>query len=424
MTCTACGEKPKDTAKGFTKAVIEINNPGKLTLFRKVLIPSSLGDETAVPPTIGKYHNVLLEYEINQHLYLYSSDGIPTQLSADMDELREALEDEISTRAADDDLLDTKIEDETESRQLADSNLQSQIDSIAASSDVKDIVGTYAELQQYDTSTLGNNDIIKVLQDETQSDATTYYRWSTSAQTFTLIGEEGPYYTKSATDALLADKQDTLIAGENITISDNVISASGGGSVTPVQTTGTSTTDVMSQNATSSMVFADPGTKQKIQIGDNAAATGGSSVSIGRNSKAEALAATAVGYNSDVKHQAGTAIGYYARTNGEGSVALGTESLAGTSTNTKGTTAIGMNANASAKGSTAIGAYSNSTTQGEINVGTSQTAYGYNSTNYRLLTGVHDPVNAHDAATKGYVDIATANIPATFTAQEWSDLWD
>ena len=133
---------------------------------------------------------------------------------------------------------------EAAARQQADNNLQSQIDGISASSDVKDIVGTYAELQAYDTSTLGDNDIIKVLQDGTHSDETTYYRWSTATQTFTLIGEEGPYYTKSATDQLLnakadrattytktetdnllSGKQNTLTAGSNISISGNTISA-------------------------------------------------------------------------------------------------------------------------------------------------------------------------------------------------------
>ena len=54
----------------------------------------------------------------------------------------------------------------------------------------------------------------------------------------------------AATDAALASKQTTLTAGTGISIVDNVISATGGGGgVTVVQTTGTSTTDVMSQDA-------------------------------------------------------------------------------------------------------------------------------------------------------------------------------
>ena len=62
----------------------------------------------------------------------------------------------------------------------ADTALQTQIDALSAASDVSDIVGTYAELQAYDTSTLQNNNIIKVLQNETHNNETTYYRKNNS----------------------------------------------------------------------------------------------------------------------------------------------------------------------------------------------------------------------------------------------------
>lgn len=93
--------------------------------------------------------------------------------------------------------LNNAVGTETTAREQADIGLQEQIDGITSSSDVKDIVGTYAELQNYDTSTLGNNDIIKVLQDNTHNDAMTYYRWNTTTQQFTYVGQEGPYFTKS-----------------------------------------------------------------------------------------------------------------------------------------------------------------------------------------------------------------------------------
>lgn len=115
------------------------------------------------------------------------------------------------------------ISAETTAREQADISLQGQIDAISASSDVTDIVGTYADLQAYDTSKLKDNDIVKVLQDENQNDETTYYRWSTSTETFTLIGEEGPYYTKASADTKFQDK---LTAGANISIdANNEISA-------------------------------------------------------------------------------------------------------------------------------------------------------------------------------------------------------
>lgn len=86
MTCSTCGEKPENTAKDFTNAVIEINNPESLILFRKVVIPVSMGDESVVPPEIGKYYNVLLHYEASNNNYLYSSDGIPTLLTTEIPE--------------------------------------------------------------------------------------------------------------------------------------------------------------------------------------------------------------------------------------------------------------------------------------------------------------------------------------------------
>lgn len=130
---------------------------------------------------------------------------------------------EITARENADTALQGNIDAEVLARQGADNTLQTQIDAIVAASDVKDIVGTYADLQQYDTSTLGNNDIIKVLQDENQNNQTTYYRWSTATETFTLIGSEGPYYTKSAADQKFQEK---LTAGANISIdANNEISA-------------------------------------------------------------------------------------------------------------------------------------------------------------------------------------------------------
>lgn len=67
----------------FPHAIIEIDNPEMISLFKKIVIPSSLGDETQTPPYPGKYANVLMVYEANGHSYLYSSDGIPTALGFD-----------------------------------------------------------------------------------------------------------------------------------------------------------------------------------------------------------------------------------------------------------------------------------------------------------------------------------------------------
>lgn len=87
-------------------------------------------------------------------------------------------------------------------------NLQEQIDAITSASDVFDVVGTYAQLQAYDKSTVPLNDIVKVLQDSTHNNAATYYRLvDASGDTeWQYIGQEGPYYTKSEIDTDFALK--------------------------------------------------------------------------------------------------------------------------------------------------------------------------------------------------------------------------
>ena len=435
---------------------------------------------------------------------------------------------------------------EATAREAADNNLQTQIDAISASSDVTDIVGTYAELQNYDTSKLGDNDIIKVLQDENQNDETTYYRWSTTTQSFTLIGEEGPYYTKAQADVLLNAKQDTLTAGTNIQISNNTISATdttysnftgtdgtaagtaglvpapattdagkflkadgtwddagggvteltsadydyptdnptsvalwkkpagmyywdsgvsvrpntsetftngmsavvfesagtslyyvdiivfyGGGAKNTIQwyktrysdgvvvnignypyanilntanvqsASGASTADVMSQNATTSMVFADPNTQRSVRIG---------------NSKDTKAYSVNIGYSSG----SGSGSGYVS-----GTYSVGVGSQASIDTGSNYSVAIGSNSQIGMylDGAVALGAYSGSniTAAGMMDIGSSNTSYGYNSSNYRLLTGLYDPQSAHDAATKGYVDTAVAGGGDAFTELTSSD---
>lgn len=92
----------------------------------------------------------------------------------------------------------------------AANNLQEQIDAMTSASDVFDVVGTYAELQAYDKSTVPLNDIIKVLQDSTHNNAATYYRLveTSGATEWQYIGQEGPYYTKSEIDTDFALKSE------------------------------------------------------------------------------------------------------------------------------------------------------------------------------------------------------------------------
>lgn len=152
---------------------------------------------------------------------------------------------------------------------------------------------------------------------------------------------------------------------------------------TIVQTTGNSTTSVMSQNATTSMIYADPSTKRRVQIGGTYAPSVDGNIEIGYQSDAQGAKAIAVGDN--------------ALANGNpGIVALGAYS----------------------------GVQAGESSQGTVYINSRQTAYGYNNSNYRLLTGLYDPQNDHDAANKEYVDTAVAGAGAEeITSEDWSALW-
>lgn len=700
-----------------------------------VTIPASLGTSDPGQPNApenGAYKNAVVRYQADGKVYIYTSEGIPVLLndgttgkvisvngktgevvltSEDVGALpsdtfipvkvSDLINDsnfqtaqqvaatvaiETDARADADTNLSNRITanaeaiaGETTARQGADANLQSQIDAISAGSDVTDVVGTYAELQAYDTSSLSDKDIIKVLQDETQQNATTYYRWSTTTQSFTLIGTEGPYYTrgeadtllnakadksatytktetdnllatkadqsttytktetnsllaakadqsttytktetdsllatkadqnttytktetdtlltakadksttytktetdsllaakadqnttytktetdsllatkanqnttytktetdtllatkadqsttytKTETDNLLDGKQDVLTAGANVSISGNTISAtdttytagtnvsiSGNvisatdttytagtglnltgtqfsvdttaiatqsdlttglatkqntltagsnvqisndtisatdttynpftgtdgtaagtsglvpapattdagkvlgadgtwvtGGPTVVQTTGTSITDVMSQNATTSMMYDDPATRYRVRIGYDAVSTGGNAgIAIGKNAGAYSEYSISVGTGENiygVRHSSAAQSPY--------AIAIGSDT--DTRMYSDGSVAMGYNAKNSGgsaqnrkRGQIALGAYSSTSEKGEMNIGSSSVSYGYNNSNYRLLTGLYDPQSAHDAATKGYVDDNVENL--------------
>ena len=61
--------------------VLQINSKECPTLFHKVTIPAEIGDDETYPPKPGLYRNTLLVYEANNHVWMYSSDGIPTFIS-------------------------------------------------------------------------------------------------------------------------------------------------------------------------------------------------------------------------------------------------------------------------------------------------------------------------------------------------------
>ena len=283
-------------------------------------------------------------------------------------------------------------------------DLEDEVERLENNPDVVDIVATYADLQSYDTSQLTDKDVIRVLQDETHDGDSTYYRWSTSTNTWTYIGESKQYTDFVGTDGTEAGEAG-LVPAPATTDADKFLKSDGTWDTvqagpTVVQTAGTSTTDVMSQNATTSMVFADPGTSRRVKIGDGAESTHSGAISIGRDAKGKYSYAIAIGNGAESLDNDSVSLGRSAKCPGGYQVALGSQA--------------GANTSASLTNTVALGSYSKATRTGEVNVGVpNYQGHGYNNTNYRVIGGVHDGQEAHDAVT---VDQVNSVIDAINTA--------
>lgn len=242
-----------------------------------------------------------------------------------------------------------------------------------------------------------------------------------------FVGTDGT----SAGTAGLVPAPATTDAGKFLK-ADGTWDTAGGGSVIPVQTTGTSTTDVMSQDATTKLVYPDITNKPltvklgapssiytiangvvalgsyavgttdySVAVGNSALASGTTSpIAVGRNSKASGTSAISIGYGNTCSGANSVAIGDSTNISSASAVGIGSSiSESGLSS-----VAIGNASGATGRGSIALGARAYTNTQGVMAIGTSSTAFGYNNTNYRLITGVHDGQSAHDAATYGQLN--------------------
>ena len=166
-------------------------------------------------------------------------------------------------------------------------------------------------------------------------------------------------------------------------------------SPTVVQTIGDSTTDVMSQKATTDMVWDANRENVVIKSANNSHTNSGTSsvlISPGLNGYFDRNGATAVGYDTVVHSAYGTATGFNAN--------IGS--------NANNCTAIGTRAGCQGDGNVAIGYYAQGPygLKGVVSFekATLGNTTGYNDSAYMLLRGVYDGQSAHDAATKGQLD--------------------
>lgn len=317
-------------------------------------------------------------------------------------------------------------------------DVEDEVEELKNNPDVVDIVATYADLQAYDTQHLTDKDIIRVLQDETHDGESTYYRYNKQSDTWTYIGESKQYDDFVGTDGTTAGEAGLVPAPATTDAGKYLKSDGTWGTVqagpTVVQTTGNSTTDVMSQDATTGLVYAETTGKYLIRIGDNATTstnTGDENISIGVYAKASGYSAIALGGHSRAEKNYNIAIGRSANAyNGANEIAIGYNSGSTTSGSTRNisiggsaqatstdSVAIGYGAKAQyGTSAVALGAGAKATQKGQfdISAGTSGTD-GYNNTFYRLITGVHDGQSAHDAATVAQGNTLASSAPTTST---------
>ena len=69
--------------------------------------------------------------------------------------------------------------------------LDEEVQELKSNPDVVDIVSTYQDLQAYDTSTLTDKDIIRVLSDSTHDNQSSYYRYDATTEQWTYVGTGG-----------------------------------------------------------------------------------------------------------------------------------------------------------------------------------------------------------------------------------------
>lgn len=311
MTCESCGDKPKKCNNDFTRAVVEINNPEEsIVLLRKVSIPASIGDETVFPPANGRFSNVILFYEINKHVYIYSSDGIPTLIesaaSSDVDQrisrleaedvtLHEDIRAEATTRGEADDALSGRVSNieevipsaATVDNQLADKSFVNSSVATNTGSYISDNGSPFASLADLEaySGDLANNDYAFVLGTDQQGNVTyTRYKYVASTETWaeeyvlnnsSFTSDQWASINSGITSegvTKLSNMVEIKTIGDNLSLDENgELSAA---SIIPVQTTGQSTTDIMSQKAVTdaiddliTMTDTDPGEGSPLAAG-------------------------------------------------------------------------------------------------------------------------------------------------------------
>lgn len=201
--------------------------PEKITGYKWFSHAILLGTGATKPNTYigGNSDNNRIDIHIPNRQYIFDEIAFSAPTGADLGKSNRIWRDLYLSRNLTDGTNSVAISNIAR-KDIEIADLQEQIDTITSKSDVVDVVALYdrgtdttkTDLVHYDTSKLFENDIIKVLIDNNpsteQQDDIAYYKYVATGGAyisgkFNRIGSIEPYYTKSETDALLAEKADS-----------------------------------------------------------------------------------------------------------------------------------------------------------------------------------------------------------------------
>ncbi len=343
-----------DTETSERKSTLKAHGGTKATqtVFGHVRLANGITDagDHAVPRALTVYNALTAETTAREEADT-ALGGRVTTLESSVDGLGEALNQTTMAYFT----LSTNLSTETSERKAADTNLQTQITTNATN--ITNALSKTATAQQSVAGEVKFNggiraDSIKTLYGtevfQTVSakgfafsgvytitplgSTTPFFESTVSGGTNTIVRAttiyEGgtalasKYATKTHTHAIsdvanlqttLDGKQDVLTAGDNITIVDGVISATGGGTV-----------DAYTKAEVDSKLSGKVGyTANPVLIGLNAHSIASSNVSIGYGAYAGGFYSTALGNNASAKGDRSTALGSGATTKDSWSLALG-----------------------------------------------------------------------------------------------------
>lgn len=417
--------------KGTKLLSPKCDKPG--IFFTTEVIPSSMGTSEAgqpFAPKNGAFYNTLVVYQADGGRFLYDSEGNYTEISgATIEEIKQAIEEALG---------DVVTAEELEAAIAA---VEQQIDNIKASTifyaDTHEAGTTRHIYKNADmTGEASAQDILDanekgqvVLRMSTTIDPSSYndaYLQNTYVSTnpydYQFLFLDNRYYYEydanmSYTTAFEYSRSEVQLK------------------ITPVQTRGTSTSNIMSQNATSKLIYENPTADDSaIRITTNPylavpAATYGVAIGSGQNIEAK-YGGVAIGTSAAAHKAFGIAIGMNSYSSGntdKGEIAIGVGTEAHTESTQFGPNiAFGAQAKAHGDGNIALG-YGAESKYGYDSLGNDlkgilslekQAAYnttGFNDSQYMLIKGVYDPQEDHDVATKHYVDNAGPIITMTTT---------